>query len=69
MTLHIEAPTDSQLVYVRVLCERYGIEPERLVVGSKQDATALIGALRENTSVEPWEWDNVVRGWAEAVPF
>jgi hypothetical protein len=61
--LHIEAPTERQLVYLRGLCEERGIDPP-LVVGSKEDCSAAIRAIIERTSLEAWDWD-----WWEGVPF
>ena len=62
-----EPPTDAQLSYLETLREQWELPP--LVVGSKQDASACIGAIRENASVEPWLWDETVHTWAESVPF
>ena len=65
--LHVEPPTDAQLVYLETLREQW--ELPALVVGSKADASACISAIRENGSIEPWLWDEGVRTWSESVPF
>jgi len=62
-----EPPTDAQLSYIETLREQWDVPP--LVVASKQDASACIGAIRENATLEPWLWDDGVRTWAESVPF
>lgn len=46
--LYIEAPTDSQLAYIRSLANEWGwIEPD--AVASKQEASAIIDAMKRAT--------------------
>jgi hypothetical protein len=47
-TLRIEAPTDAQLGYIASLCREHAI-PQPAAIHSKQEASAIIEAMRGGT--------------------
>ena len=66
VALRVEAPTDAQLSYIAGLCREQGWQPP-LAVHSKQEASAIIEAIRAST----YRPEDFVPYFArpEAVPF
>lgn len=69
MTFAVVAPTDPQLSYIAELARRNGLRPEDIAVGSKDDASRCIEALRAGTfDPDEWAYDRAL-GWVASVPF
>jgi hypothetical protein len=67
MTLTIFAPTDSQLAYIRSLCDTQGWQhPD--AIASKEEASRIIDEMRSST-YRPEDYAYPFADYSDSVPF